>query len=233
MAIHQFTVRDVVRETPRAVIVRLEAGPGKLSYKAGQAAMVGLAGRPARQPYSIASPPEAYRQRGVLEFLVEVRPGGRFGPHLRGVRPGRRVEVEGPVGGFVLPRTRRREMLFVAGGTGIAPLRAMITSALAGPRAPGISLLYSARTPKEFAFRRELTGAARRGRLRLCLTATREHGSSWRGRTGRIQQTWIDALAKGRSPLCFVCGPEPFVVTMIAMLREAGVPARDIRRERY
>jgi len=38
---------------------------------------------------------------------------------------------------------------------------------------------------------------------------------------------------EGRSPLCFVCGPEEFVVNLMVMLSTAGVPARDIRREQY
>jgi NAD(P)H-flavin reductase len=209
----QFAVREVVPETPRAVVLTLDAGRDPVSFAAGQAAMVGLADRAGRKPYSIACSPEQSARSGVLEFLIEVGNGGQPGSHLAGVRPGSRVAVEGPIGGFALPRMlRRRELLLVAGGTGIAPLRAIIGSALARPHPPGITLIYSARTPKEFAFRRELVGLARRRQLRLCMTATREHDGSWRGRRGRIRQSWVDAFVEGRSPLCFVCGPEEFVV---------------------
>ena len=231
---HRFAVREVFQETPRAVVLRLDAGRDVVPFAAGQAAMVGLASRAGRKPYSIACSPEHAARSGVLEFLNEMGDGGQPGPHLAGVRPGSRVAVEGPIGGLVLPRMlRRRELLFVAGGTGIAPLRAMIGSALARPHPPGITLIYSARAPEEFAFRRELAGLARRRQLRLCMTATREHDESWRGRRGRIRQSWVDAFVEGRSPLCFVCGPEEFVVHLMGMLRAAGVPARDIRREQY
>jgi ferredoxin-NADP reductase len=125
------------------------------------------------------------------------------------------------------------DLLFIAGGTGIAPLRAMIASALARPAPPTITLLYSARTPADFAFMREARRLSRQGRIRLRATATREAGPAWRGRRGRIRQAWIDALVKGRDPLCFVCGPEAFVIALMDMLRAAGVPARRIRRERY
>jgi ferredoxin-NADP reductase len=162
-----------------------------------------------------------------------VGPDGQPGPHLRGVAPGRRVAVEGPVGGFVLPRRLGREVLLVAGGTGIAPLRAMMGSALRRRRPPRITLLYSARTPKEFAFVRELRSLSRQGRLRLSMTATREAHETWRGRRGRIRQAWIRALVGNRAPLCFLCGPESFVADVTRMLRDAGVPARNIRRERY
>jgi ferredoxin-NADP reductase len=230
---HHFTVRDVVRETPRAILLRLDAAGGRLAFSAGQAAMVGLADRAERKPYSIASPPEALGRNASIEFLIETGSGGNAGLNLEGVGPGSRVAVEGPVGGFVLPRPLPRELLFVAGGTGIAPLRAMIASALARQRPPSITLVYSARTPGEFAFFEELRRLARQGRIRLCTTVTREADGTWRGRRGRIQQAWIDAFVRRRNPLCFVCGPEPFVVRMMEMLRQAGVSARNIRREQY
>lgn len=195
--------------------------------------MVGLADRRDRKPYSIATSPEELRRNGSVGFLVEVGPDGEARPHLDGVAPGSVVAVEGPVGGFTLPRALPRELLFIAGGTGIAPLRAMMASALSRPAPPSITLVYSARTPADFAFMAEARRLSRQGRLRLRATATREAGPAWRGRRGRIRQAWIDALVRGRRPLCFVCGPEAFVVRMMEMLRAAGVPARNIRREEY
>ena len=233
MTTHQFVVREAARETPRAALLRLDASAARFSFTAGQAALVGLAGRAARKPYSIASSPGESRRSGLLSFLVEVGPDGQARPNLDGVRAGSLVAVDGPVGRFVLPRRLPPELLFVAGGTGIAPLRAMIASALERSEPPRITLVYSARTPAELAFAREWRRLSRRGRVRFCATATREADSSWRGRRGRIQQAWIDAFVRRRDPLCFVCGPEPFVARLAEMLRAAGVPERRIRRERY
>jgi NAD(P)H-flavin reductase len=230
---HRFTVHDIVRETPRAVFMRLDAAGGRLAFEAGQAAMVGLASRKARKPYSIASAPGEVRRSGSLGFLIEVGPDGQSQPNLDGAGPGSVVAVEGPIGAFVLPRRLPRELLLVAGGTGIAPLRAMMASALERPNPPSITVIYSARRPDEFAFLAELRRLSRRGRIRLCTTATRDADRRWRGRRGRVQQAWMNAFVKGRDPRCFVCGPEAFVVRMIEMLREAGVPARNIRREQY
>ncbi len=233
MTTHQFTVRDIAHATPRAILLRLDAAGGRLVFSAGQAAMVGLADRAGRKPYSIASPPEELRRNGSIEFLIEAEPGGQARPNLEGAGPGSLVAVEGPVGGFVLPRRLPRELLFVAGGTGIAPLRSMIASALERPEPPSVTLAYSARTPGEFAFLGEWRRLSRQGRIRLFTTVTREADRTWRGRRGRIQQAWINAFVRRRHPLCFVCGPEAFVAKMIEMLREAGVPASRIRRERY
>jgi len=195
--------------------------------------MVGLAERAERKPYSLASPPGELQRNGSIEFLIEAGPDGQAPPILQGVGPGSLVAVEGPVGGFVLPLRLPRELLFVAGGTGIAPLRSMIASALTRPKTPSITLVYSARSPAEFAFFGELRRLSRQGRIRLHTTVTREADRTWRGRRGRIQQAWINAFVRHRDPLCFVCGPEAFVERMAAMLRKAGVPATRIRRERY
>jgi ferredoxin-NADP reductase len=201
-------------------------------YSAGQAAMVGLADRAERKPYSIASPPDELRRSGSIEFLIEAGPDGRAPSNLEGAGRGSLVAVEGPVGSFVLPPRLPRELLFVAGGTGIAPLRSMVAAALARPKAPSITLVYSARTPAEFAFFRELRRLSRQGRIRLCTTVTREADTAWHGRRGRIQQAWLRAFVRGGRPLCFVCGPEAFVAQLTGMLRKAGLPASRIRRER-
>ena len=161
----------------------------------------------------------------MLEFLIEVGPDGQSRPNLEGVGAGSRVAVEGPVGGFVLPRRLPRDLLFIAGGTGIAPLRAMIASALARPNPPSITLIYSARTPEDFAFAGELRRLSRQGRIRLCRTVTRDAKRGGGGGAGAIQQAWVTACVRGRGPLCFVCGPDAFVAGMMEMLREAGVPA--------
>jgi len=215
------------------MLLRLDTGAVPLAFSAGQAAMVGSVDSDERRPYSIASSPEDCRRAGMLEFLVEVGSDGQARPHLAGVGPGSLVTVAGPIGGFVLPRRLPRELLFAAGGTGIAPLRAMMASALARPRPPSITVIYSARTPDEFAFNRELLRLSRQGRVRLCETVTRGAGTAWRGRRGRVQQAWVTALVNSRAPLCFVCGPEAFVANLMGMLRQAGVPARNIRREQW
>ena len=89
----------------------------------------------------------------------------------------------GPFGTFTFPsRPHERRFLFVAGGTGIAPVRSMLKHIeIAG--IPGRArLLYSDRTPADFPYLRELRGLVRQGRLELSLTATREVGTqvAWR-----------------------------------------------------
>jgi ferredoxin-NADP reductase len=122
--------------------------------------------------------------------------------------------------------------LFIAGGTGIAPLRAMIRQARS--RADGtFRLLYSARTPLDFAYRRELCGMARRHELELLLTATRDATNTWRGERGRITTTQLSTLVVDPNTLCFVCGPASMVEDVPRMLRGLGIERTRIRIEEW
>ncbi len=108
---------------------------------------------------------------------------GSPGPHLPSLAVGTSVEIDGPIGTFLYPdRLTEPAVLFVAGGSGIAPLRAMLHEALGAPEAPEVSVLYSARTAEEFAFDDELTGLAGQGRIRYEKTATRETRRMWQGK---------------------------------------------------
>ena len=156
--------------------------------------MVGLHGSPLRKPYSIASAPSETARTGHLELLVQVDDGGGPDPHLERAAPGTRLDVEGPFGSFSLPPVDDEPaLLMVAGGTGIAPLRSMMLEALNRPAPPRISLVYSARSVDELAYRDELEALAAAGRIVLVMTVTRDEGSAWHGTRGRIDRPMLAA----------------------------------------
>lgn len=203
-------------------------------YAAGQAVIVGDCGQDLRRPYSIAGSPERAAETQRLELLIGVDAVGSPGPHLSLDEPGRRIEVEGPIGSFVFPDTlTHRRLLFVAGGSGIAPLRAMLDHALRRHPAERVSLLYSARRADEFAFSDELRAYERDGRIEFHPTVTREQGT-WTGGRGRIGRSHFEAVLHDRADtLCFICGPAPLVTEAIATLSDLGVPRAAIRTEQW
>lgn len=222
-----------VPATPRAMLLRVRLD-GAFPFLAGQAALIGAETLPERRPYSIAvGPAEAARDRS-LEFLIGLGPDGTPGPHLPDLAAGTRVDIEGPLGSFVFPETPdETNFLFVAGGTGIAPLRAMWHQALAGDPGWRIGVVYSARTPDEFAFDDELTALAAAGRVTYVRTATRHAGGAWDGGSGRIDRARLEAAIVSRNTLCFVCGPEALVHDVPGMLRETGIGTERIRVEEW
>lgn len=206
-------VREVVAVTPRARLLRLDLGEQAFSFAAGQAVLAGPAGQPARKPYAIACAPSLARRLSLLELLVQIDPESPA-PHLEDATAGAALEIEGPFGAFTL-RPPRGPLLFVAGGTGIAPLRAMLWEALIGARPggppPRMALVYSARSRDDLAFAEELAALAEAGRLDLHLTTTRDHGAPAGHRQGRIDAALLRQALPSPIAECYVCGPEPFV----------------------
>jgi NAD(P)H-flavin reductase len=223
-------VCSVRRATPSTRILRVELNGAPFEYQAGQLAMIGREGHDLRVPYSIASCPAESERGGYLEFLTRMDAESR----LRDVARGERLLVQGPYGSFTLPSgAGERDLLFVAGGTGIAPLRSMIRQAVLTGGRSRLRLLYSARRPDEFPYLTELRGLARRKQIELALTATREVPERWRGDRGRITRDKLSALVATTDLLCFVCGPASMVDEVPRMLRELGVDGRRIRIEEW
>jgi NAD(P)H-flavin reductase len=225
---------DVLSVTPRSRLLRLDLNGHTLEYQPGQAIMAAAHGRDERRPYSIACSPERAAETGVLELLIGLDHGADAS-HMSQVTRGTRIDLEGPLGHFTFPSApREHRILFVAGGTGIAPLRAMLDHALRRPDGQPISLLYSARRSDEFAFIDELRTYARGGRLELHQTVTRDDNTGWEGARGRIGRAhFASVMHEPGSTLCFVCGPAPLVTESVATLSTLGVPAALIRTEQW
>lgn len=226
-------IRDVLPATPRARVVRIALNGEPFVYEPGQAVLVASHGREPRRPYSIAAAPEDTQRHGCLELLVGVDAEGRAGAHLS-LEAGALVDVEGPVGRFTFPENpSEHDFVFVAGGTGIAPLRAMMQRALIQSR-NRIGLLYSARTPSDFAYEGELRALAQAGRIELRQTVTRESApAGWTGGLGRIGRNELEPLVHDPATLCFICGPPALVSELPALLGELGIPRERIRTEEW
>jgi ferredoxin-NADP reductase len=199
-------------------------------YLPGQAVMMAPHGAPARRPFSLASSPERATETHSVELLIAMEGGSE---DLRWATAGALIDLEGPFGTFTFPASvEESRVLFVAGGTGIAPVRAMLDHALRRHPSRKVSLLYSTRRSDEFVFTEELRDYERAGRIELHRTVTRDDSTSWDGKRGRISRSHFEAvLHEPASTLCFLCGPVSLVSESAATLEELGVPAALIRTE--
>jgi NAD(P)H-flavin reductase len=226
-------VRQITRATPRIRILNLDLRSVEFSFTAGQAVMLGLSGSPLRKPYSIASAPWEVDKSGIMQVLVQVEDSGGLDPHLELAAPGAPLDLEGPFGSFGLPAEIDRPLLFVAGGTGIAPLRSMLVQHLSRPRQQRVSLVYSARSVDEFAFRPELAALETAGRITSYFTVTREDPTDWRGRRGRISEALLKESLPSADSICLVCGPPQLVSDTRSLLTQLGVSNDRILVEKY
>ena len=109
---------------------------------------------------------------------------------------------------FVFPEhPRERRFLFIAGGTGIAPLRAMIRHAVLSGRPGATAAPLQRACARDFAYLAELRGMARRGEVALALAATREMPPRWRGERGRIAPAQLAPPARRCGDVVFRLRP--------------------------
>ncbi|MBI3264768.1 MAG: hypothetical protein HYZ58_16710 [Acidobacteria bacterium] len=227
-------VREIVHATPRSRILRLSLGDRRFTYRAGQAVMIGRHGQTLRKPYSLAAAPEQADRDKTLELLVQVGSTGSAGSHLDGAEAGTPIDVEGPLGSFYFPPSfSESNLLFIAGGTGIAPLRAMLWHVLMTTPEVRIGVLYSARTPDEFAYIEELQHLAGGDRIKLQRTVTRSGADDWAEGRGRLGLDQLGAMIPSPETLCFLCGPPALLRHAEPLLRQLGIAERRIRMERW
>jgi NAD(P)H-flavin reductase len=225
---------EVAAVTPRSRLVTIDMSPGPITFKAGQAVLIGWPGDDERRPYTIACSPETAAERSCLELLIGLESPGELIRKISDAKAGALVDLDGPLGTFVFPDpAEHSRLLFVAGGTGIAPLRSMIDHVLRQEPEARLSLLYSVRRADEFAFMEEFRAHQRAGRLELHPTVSREDDSDgWAGRRGRIGRAHFESVLHApAATLCFVCGPPSMVAESVATLNLLGVPAPQIRTE--
>ena len=229
-----FPIKEAIPATPRAHIIRLDLQGQSFPYQAGQAAFLQPQGAEKRRPYSMASAPEETARYGLIEFLVQTGtdPASGLTPNL--IQPGTPVAVEGPLGSFTFPaHPSERQFVFIAGGTGIAPLRSMLWHALLAERHRKIGLIYSVRSPEEFAYMQEFQRLEDEGRLDFRHTVTRAATEGWTGRQGRIDSSHLEGLIAPGETLCFLCGPPALVGEIPPQLKQLGVRDEQIRLEQW
>lgn len=187
-----------------------------------------IGGRKVTRAYSIASAPDGTRFELCLNEVRE----GRFSPHLFGMKPGDRVEMNGPLGTFV-PRTPVSDSILVAAGTGIAPFRSMLLSPPLFESGREITLLLGARYEQGLLYRSEFQQlAAQRPNFRFVPALTRPP-EGWTGQTGRVQPILLHLIGERRDIDVYVCGMKEMVDDIRRMLKELGFDRKRIIYEKY
>jgi ferredoxin-NADP reductase len=206
----------------RSLFLRL---PVCLDFRPGQfvSCRLPVNGDTLIRPYSIASPPE---DGDRLEILLDLVAGGRGSRYLFGLAPGAAVQLTGPWGTFTLDGPPTAETVFVADGTGIAPIRPMVRRALASTDGPPLHLLHAAASESRLVYRAEFERLAREHtRFRF----------EWLPRAALAAEVTRRYVTDDgdRSRHFYICGIGPVVHALRDALRQAGYARRAVSYERW
>jgi ferredoxin-NADP reductase len=217
-------------ETRQARTLRLEVPPEAPPHVPGQHYVVRTArddGSWAQRSYSVASARDPHRATGAgrqIELTVELLVDGELSPFLHAVAVGDEVEVRGPFGGWFIWRGDGPALL-VGGGSGVVPLMSMQRQWRSGGRRQPLRMLYSVRSPDDVYYRDEL------GEETTLIYTRRGPVGSTR-RPGRVDaDSLLPLLLPGAT--CYVCGSAGFAEHASRLLVDLGVPATDVRVERF
>jgi NAD(P)H-flavin reductase len=193
-----------------------------VSFVPGQVALLRAEGDTSPSYFAIASAPED----AELQFLVKRSNASQqlFDLHL-----GDRVEMTGIVGrGFPLGEHQGKDLVFVAMGTGVAPLRSALRHVLRRKSEFGeIVVLYGARTPDDFCYRDETESWEEAG-VELRQVISRPDGHDWSGPTGYVQSLLDHILPNLSKPIALVCGSREMISQTRDRLQQLGFAPEEI-----
>jgi NAD(P)H-flavin reductase/hemoglobin-like flavoprotein len=206
----------------------------KLEYEPGQSVAVEVPQRPKLWRY--LSPANVEREDGTVEFHVQLVPGGQVSASiLRSLRAGQGIKIGAPIGeNLTLPEDHERDLLMVAGSTGLSPLRAHLERIdrrwLETGVAPRVHLFHGSRHPWNLYEHELLSALATRPWFDY--TPVVSDDPTYHGQRGLVADVAV-ASPSVAGRLALVCGSAPMVHHSVQALRAAGVPREDIRYERF
>ena len=226
-ALHAFirgAVRGVRRETPDTSTLLFDLGERRspADFMPGQFNMLYVFGV-GEVPISVAS------FRGEKLLMHTIRSVGTVTNLLAKLSVGENISIRGPFGrGWPIAEAEGKQLLVIAGGLGLPPLRPVIEEGIAKPgRFAGVKILYGARTPVDLIYTHEYSRWQAANGCDLLLTVDRGDGE-WKGNVGVVTTLFPRAGIDPRRAIAFICGPELMLKFSILELVKMGVPAERI-----
>ncbi len=215
--------------------------PGWVKHMAGQHYDIRLTapgGYQAERSYSAASAPE---DEGIIQYGVQLLPGGEVSGYLNAIDVGTEVEMRGPLGGhFIWSTEMPGPLILIGGGSGMVPLMCMLRHHLKHPEDKNreIIFLISARTLEHVLWRDELEKIQKQdSNIKVVLTLTDNPPPDWAGYKRRIDLEMLTEVfgnqIQTKMPMTYICGPTPFVEAVANHMIKLGFTPHSIKTERF
>ncbi len=225
---------EIIQETHDTKTYRLKLeNETKMDFKPGQFIVLVIplehgGGPQFSRAYSIASSPT----ESLIDLTMNVV--GAFTTKMNGFEPGVVLKMQGPFGKFAFDETQQKEIVTIAGGTGITPFRSMWRYIKAKNLPTKMTVLISYKTAGDEIYKDELAEIEKQG-VKTYVTVTREaEGSAWKGHRGRITgETIKQQCGSLEGKTFFICGSNSMNDSMLQLLLSLGVPKEQIITEKW
>jgi len=205
--------------------------PQRMEFQAGQFMIVDIPhqGKTVKRAYSISSAPH---EKGALEFCIQHLEGGIASTFFWKLKAGDALSLAGPHGRFFLKDPVDYEPVFVATGTGVAPLRSMIKDLIHRGVTRNIWLLFGCRYEHAVLYESEFRSlASARRNFNYHITVSRP--KEWTGNTGYVQQLFQKLITDYSNKEVYLCGFQDIIKKVIEDLKAQGVPKEKLNYEEW
>ena len=207
--------------------------PGEaLEFTPGQYVDIHIPGSDEKRSYSMCNAPAA---DGRLEFMVKRYPSGRFSGLLKGTLDvGDELWVTGPYGVCVLREGSDADLLFVASGSGMAPIWSLLSSLAGRGGRRNITYHYGARSEDGLFYQRELRDlSARLPGFRFVPSLSHPSSADWKGEVGRLEEVIDRAEGDLSRYEGYLCGPSAMIEGIIPILLVHGLSEASIFYDKF
>ncbi|NRP74495.1 Benzoate 1,2-dioxygenase electron transfer component [Ensifer psoraleae] len=221
------TVAAVVPHNDAAIVLELDADAEAPAFLPGQYVNIGVPGSGEHRSYSFSTAPGQQR----IGFLIKKIPGGVMSGWLERAETGTKLELTGPLGSFYL-REVERPLLFLAGGTGLAPFLSMLEVLARENSQERVHLVYGVTRDLDLVLVDEIEAYAKRLANFTCSTVVAEESSS-HPRKGWVTQHMPAEALNGGDVDVYLCGPLPMVDAVRTYFDDNGVKPHSFHYEKF
>lgn len=232
---HRARVVEIVPLTPDTLRIVCEP-EAPLAFLPGQYVLFVIPGQRGRRAYSMSDRPGDGTR---LDFVVRAKPGGAATRFLfEKLRPGEWLELEGPYGHAFLRTPLTRDLVLVAGGSGLGPMLSILRAALEDGHADGhdVVLVFGVRRRRDFFDLEILEGLARAhpGFRTVLAVSEPEPAEPWEGEVGLVPEVLVRAVPDLAERDLYMAGPAPMIDAVLrACVFERGIPPARLRFDRF
>ena len=221
------TVSNVELHNDAAVVLELDVDATAPVFLPGQYVNIGVPGSGQHRSYSFSSAPGETK----ISFLIKKIPGGVMSTWLEAAKPGDKLDLQGPLGSFYL-RDVQRPLLFLAGGTGLAPFLSMLEVLARSNSQQPVHLIYGVTRDLDLVQVDAIDAYVARLPNFSYATVVADAASNHPRTGGVTQHIPANALNDGAVDV-YLCGPPPMVDAVRKYFDDQGVKPKSFHYEKF